>query len=68
MATIRRHPKSGHWQVRYRDPSGRQRAKNFERKVDADKFAATVTADVYRGDYIDPHSAAPRSESLPLGG
>lgn len=54
MATIRRHPKSGRWQVRYRDPSGRQRAKNFDRKVDADRFAATVSADVYRGDYVDP--------------
>ncbi len=56
MATIRRHPKSGRWQVRYRDPSGRQRARNFERKVDATKFMATVTADVYRGEYVDPHA------------
>jgi hypothetical protein len=55
MATIRRHSKSGRWQVRYRDPDGRQRAKNFERKVDANKFMATVTADVYRGTYVDPH-------------
>lgn len=31
----------------------RQRAKNFERKVDADRFASTVTADVLRGHYID---------------
>lgn len=54
MATIRRHPRSGRWQVRYRDPSGRQRAKNFERKVDAERFRATVTADVYRGEYVDP--------------
>ena len=54
MAHIRRHPINGKWQVRYRDPTGRERSKNFDRKVDADRFAATVTADVYRGDYLDP--------------
>ena len=54
MAHVRRHPKSGRWQVRYRDPSGRERSRNFERRVDADRFAATVVADVVRGDYLDP--------------
>ncbi len=55
MATIRRHPRAqSRWQVRYRDADGRQRARNFERKIDADRFAATVTADVLRGEYIDP--------------
>lgn len=54
MAHIRRHPKSGRWQVRYRDPSGRERSKNFVRRVDADRFAAIVVADVTRGEYIDP--------------
>lgn len=54
MATIRRHPKSGRWQVRYRDPSGRQRAKNFDRRHDAERFQATVVADVVRGEYLDP--------------
>ena len=55
MAHIRRHPVSGKWQVRYRDPTGRERSKNFDRNFDAERFAATVTADVYRGDYLDPH-------------
>jgi integrase len=54
MAHVRRHPKSGRWQVRYRDPSGRERSKTFSRKVDADRYAATVTADVVRGQFIDP--------------
>ena len=49
MAHVRRHPKSGRWQVRYRDPSGRERSRTFSRKVDADRFAATVVADVVRG-------------------
>ena len=54
MAHIRRHPRSGRWQVRYRDPGGRERSRTFDRKADADRFAATVIADVVRGDYIDP--------------
>ena len=54
MAHIRRHPVSGKWQVRYRDPTGRERSQNFDRNFDAERFAATVTADVYRGDYLDP--------------
>ena len=54
MAHIRRHPVSGRWQVRYRDPDSRERSRTFTRRVDADRFAATVTADVVRGEYIDP--------------
>ena len=54
MAHIRRHPVSGRWQVRYRDPDSRERSRTFTRKVDADRFAATVAADVVRGDFIDP--------------
>ncbi len=47
LASIRRHPEApNHWQVRYRDPSGRQRPKNFARKSDADKYAAIVEAGI----------------------
>lgn len=54
MASLRRHPKSGRWQVRYRAPDGRQHAKTFVRKVDAQRFANTVEADLARGEYVDP--------------
>jgi integrase len=54
MAHVRKHPKSGKWQVRYRDPAGRERSRNFDRRREADTFAATVIADVHRGDYLDP--------------
>ena len=55
MASIRRHPNSpDRFQVRYRDDDGVQRSVNRESYEEALKFAATVTADVYRGDYIDP--------------
>ena len=42
MAHVRRHPRSGRWQVRYRDPGGRERSRTFTRKVDADRFAAST--------------------------
>lgn len=50
---IQRRP-DGRWRARYRDPSGRERAKHFDRKVDAQAWLATVTADMLRGTYVDP--------------
>lgn len=54
MASIRRNG-SGAFQVRYRDPAGRQRARNFTRKTDAARFAHAVETDMLRGDWLDPH-------------
>jgi integrase len=45
------------WQARYRDPDGRQRAKEFMKKVDAERFLATTRADMARGDWINPADA-----------
>ena len=42
------------WRVRYRDPRGRERSRSFARKADADRFMATVQADLIRGDWTDP--------------
>ena len=56
MASIRRHPVNNKWQVRYRDPDGKQRTRNFDRKVDANAFAEDVEADKRRGQYVDPHA------------
>ena len=46
------------YQVRHRprprDPAGVQRAKQFERKAAADRFAASVETDKARGSYVDP--------------
>lgn len=42
------------WRVRWREPDGKARAKSFPRKVDADRFAFTVSADIVRGNYLDP--------------
>ncbi len=57
MATIRKHPRANSWQVMYRDPSGKQRSKNFEQKTPAKRFAAAVETDKRRGAYIDPQIA-----------
>lgn len=53
MASIRS-SRAGTFQVRYRDPNGRQRARNFPRKTDATRFAAAVETDKVRGDWMDP--------------
>src|SRR5215204_5900300 len=41
------------YDVRFRDPDGRQRKRTFRKKGDADRFAATVEADKLRGQYVD---------------
>ena len=33
------------WQVRYRDPAGMERARNFRRRIDAERFLVTIEAD-----------------------
>ena len=53
MASVKRRP-DGVWRARYRDPAGRERARHFARKVDAERFLATVQADMLRGLYVDP--------------
>jgi integrase len=46
--------RSIYWRARYRDPSGRERVKNFDRRVDAERFLTTVEADKLRGGWVDP--------------
>ena len=45
------------WQARWRDPAGRQRAKNFDRKVDAERYLLAMETDKLRGRYTDPRMA-----------
>ena len=55
MAHIEKRPdRRKLWRVRYRDPTGRERSRSFVRKVDADRFMATVQADLIRGDWTNP--------------
>jgi integrase len=42
------------WQARWRDPIGVDRAKNFIRKSDADRYLVSLESDKLRGRYADP--------------
>ncbi|GAA2457294.1 site-specific integrase [Streptomyces macrosporus] len=44
----------GPWQARYRDPSGKQKAKNYPTRRDAEAFLDDVRSKVRSGTYLDP--------------
>lgn len=53
MASINKRP-DGRWRARYRDAAGREHAKHFERKVDAERFRAGIASQLLTGSYVDP--------------
>jgi integrase len=53
VASIKRRP-DGVWRARYRDAAGKEHAKHFPRKVDAQRWLDEVTASVVTGQYVDP--------------
>jgi integrase len=53
MASIKKRP-NGQWRARYRDDSGREHARHFARKVDAQRWLDEVTAQIVTGAYADP--------------
>src|SRR3954465_7397150 len=55
MASLKKRP-SGQWRARYRDDSGKEHARHFERKVDAQRWLDEVTASVLTGQYVDPRA------------
>jgi hypothetical protein len=52
VGNVQKRP-DGRWRARYRDPSGRERAKHFDRKIDAEKWLTTVEASKLQGAYVD---------------
>lgn len=46
--------RNGRWQARFRDNTGREVSRRFERKVDATRWANAQEADLARGIYVDP--------------
>ncbi len=54
MGSIRRAPRTGRWEARYRDPFGAQRTKTFERKSEATAFLAAAHTQIQRGEWRDP--------------
>jgi hypothetical protein len=59
MASVKRRP-DGTWRARYRDPSGREHARHFPRRVDAERWLDGV-----RG--ISPEDCGPtqRADASP---
>ena len=45
---------NGRWRARYRDPSGRERARHFARKIDAERWLVSMESTKHRGEWIDP--------------
>lgn len=53
MASIAKRP-DGRWRARFRDEAGREHARHFLRKVDAQRWLDEITASVLVGQYVDP--------------
>lgn len=46
------------WRARYRDLAGKEHARHFKRKADAQRWIDSVTTAVVTGTYVDPGRAA----------
>lgn len=55
MASIKKRD-NGKWRARYRDESGKEHARHFARKTDAQRWLDEVTASVVTGAYVDPRA------------
>jgi integrase len=53
MASIKKRP-DGQWRARYRDDAGKEHARHFTRKTDAQRWLNEVTASMVTGAYVDP--------------
>lgn len=59
MASIDRRPgRKRQWRARYRTPDGNPHTRSFARKADAERFIASVEADLVRGTWVDPARSA----------
>src|SRR5215207_2129159 len=56
MASIAKRP-DGAYRARYHDPSGKQHAKHFRRKTDAQQWLDRETAKLVSGAWVDPKAA-----------
>jgi integrase len=53
MASIKRR-EDGQWRARYRDDAGKEHARHFARKIDAQRWIDETTAAFVTGQYVDP--------------
>jgi integrase len=47
----------GRWRARFRDNAGKEYARHFPRKIDAQRWLDEIAAAQVRGDYVDPKTA-----------
>jgi hypothetical protein len=60
--SIARRP-NGKWRARYRDETGHEHTRHFDRKVDAQQWLDQVTATVVTGTYADPNHTLKRNST-----
>lgn len=53
VASIKKRP-DGAWRARYRDAAGKEHARHFPRRADAQRWLDEVTTAVVTGAYVDP--------------
>ena len=53
MASITKRP-DGRWRARYRDETGKEHSRHFDRKVDGQRWLDEITTAVISGAYVDP--------------
>lgn len=56
MASIAKRP-NGSWRARYRDSGGKEHARHFTRKMDAQRWLDGQTAAMVTGTHVDPRTA-----------
>jgi hypothetical protein len=56
MASVEKRIRNGRgrWYARYRDPSGAQRTKSFDRKIDAERYLTGIEGAKLTGTNVDP--------------
>jgi integrase len=55
MGSVAKRP-DGRWRARYRDPEGKEHARHFTRKADAERWVAQQLTKVTEGTWVDPQS------------
>lgn len=57
MASIKQRP-DGVWRARYRDDAGKEHARHFKLKRDAQRWLDEVATSIVTGQYVDPRAGA----------
>ncbi len=57
MTSVGKRADTGRWQARHRGPDGKERAKDLDRKMDADRWLHEQAAKVDGGQWTDPQRA-----------